>query len=71
MEKKLGIMFFLFALLLLQLSGIRTAQRPLQVDKEGNTNNNWAWATQADKASEVAQELSHVNHFYPSYVFIQ
>ncbi|CAH2074276.1 unnamed protein product [Thlaspi arvense] len=44
------------------LSELSTAQRPLQVDKEDerNKNNNWAWATQADKASEVAQELSHL-----------
>ncbi|KAL1197886.1 putative phytosulfokines 6 [Cardamine amara subsp. amara] len=49
MEKKVGIMFFLFVLLLLQLSELRTAQRPLQVDQEV-------------KASEMAQdqELSHL-----------
>ncbi|KAL1197887.1 putative phytosulfokines 6 [Cardamine amara subsp. amara] len=51
MEKKVGIMFFLFVLLLLQLSELRTAQRPLQVDQE-----------EAVKASEMAQdqELSHL-----------
>uniref|UniRef100_A0A1J3J7Z1 Phytosulfokine n=1 Tax=Noccaea caerulescens TaxID=107243 RepID=A0A1J3J7Z1_NOCCA len=58
MEKKLVITFFLFVLLL-QLSELRAAQRPQQVDKEekGNKNNNWAWATQADRASDIAQEL--------------
>lgn len=37
MEKKLGIMFFLFVVLLLQFSELRTAQRPSQVDKEEGT----------------------------------
>lgn len=64
MEKKIGIMLFLYVLLLLQLSELRTAQRPSQVDKEveekGVNNNNWAWTTQADKASDMAQELSHL-----------
>ncbi|KAG7554002.1 Phytosulfokine [Arabidopsis suecica] len=59
MEKKLGIMFLLFVLLLLQFSElIRTAQRPLQGDNEedkGNKNDNWPSAT-----SEMAQEFSHV-----------
>ncbi|XP_010490862.1 PREDICTED: phytosulfokines 5-like isoform X2 [Camelina sativa] len=66
MEKKLGIMFFLFVvLLILQFSELRTAhQRSLQGDNEekGNKNDNWVWAkaTQADKASEMAQELSQL-----------
>ncbi|XP_010452268.1 PREDICTED: phytosulfokines 2-like isoform X2 [Camelina sativa] len=66
MEKKLGIMFFLFAvLLILQFSELRAAhQRSLQGDneEERNKNNNWVWAKakQADKASEMAQELSQL-----------
>ncbi|CAL9229044.1 unnamed protein product [Arabidopsis halleri] len=59
MEKKLGIMFLLFVLLLLQFSElIRTAQRPLQGDNEedkGNKIDNWPSAT-----SEMAQEFSHL-----------
>ncbi|XP_018445492.1 putative phytosulfokines 6 isoform X2 [Raphanus sativus] len=63
MDKKLSIMLFLFVLILLQLSELRTAQRPSQVDNEeekGINNNNWAWATQADKISDMGQELSHL-----------
>ncbi|CAA7034004.1 unnamed protein product [Microthlaspi erraticum] len=57
MEKKLVITFFMFVVLL-QLSELRAAQLPQQVDKEkGNKNNNWAWATRADMASDIAQEL--------------
>ncbi|KFK24846.1 hypothetical protein AALP_AA8G032100 [Arabis alpina] len=63
MVKKLGIVFFLFVVLFLQFSELRTAQRPLQVDKEdkGNKNSHLAWDTHdEDKASEMAQELSHL-----------
>ncbi|KAF8115333.1 hypothetical protein N665_0029s0168 [Sinapis alba] len=62
MEKKLAIMLFLLVVLLLQLSELRTAQRPSQVDKEdkGINNNNWASTTQAVKTSDMAQELSHL-----------
>lgn len=33
---------------------------PIVVEEKGVNNNNWAWTTQADKASDMAQELSHL-----------
>ncbi|CAH8379618.1 unnamed protein product [Eruca vesicaria subsp. sativa] len=64
MEKKLSIMLFVFILILLQLSELRTAQRPSPVDKEveekGIKNDKWAWTRQAVKTSDMAQELSHL-----------
>lgn len=34
---------------------------PVVAEEKGINNNNWAWATQADKISDMGQELSHVN----------
>lgn len=37
---------------------------PIVVEEKGANNNNWAWTTQADKASDMAQELSHVHTLF-------